>query len=272
MSENGKSYAVIVKSTVIESLERGTSVLLKPRKGVDFSLNAVSGTVYAGVNQFHLQQIRESNGWKNPHFMTAEQIFSMNMSIREGQHGSIISYWADPKRYHRDMTDAAGVAHKKGEVMVGINGNPLKGYEYNYVFNVEQIDPSLKRVRRTQEGEKQIVVSSNVFALNAGAKLINPFKVEPGVYYKAKDNSTIEKFAEDVSRYLNSCYTGAEYEPAKYTKKQIKELAEEFSHPRSRFFEKINDGGMVATGQIERLEKIMKAREARAANNQEHSR
>lgn len=269
MSEGERvSYDQLVKSSVIEALEKGNSVLQEPREGIDYSLNAASGSVYAGLNQFFLQQKRKDSGWKNPYFMTAQQVFAKQMGFVPNSHGTIITYWADPKRYHSNYTDASGIEHKKGDLMLDASGKETKGYEYNYVFNMAQIDPTQK-VRRNNETR----TASNAFSINTNIELTKPFQVDAGVAYRAKDSTIIERFAEDVSKYLNSIYTGHRFEGVAYSAQDVAELKAEFALPRSRFYEKVNDAGMIAAGMTEKLERIQRAREQRAQGQERsHSR
>jgi hypothetical protein len=276
-------YAETVKSAIVDSLEKGNSVLQKDRSGIDYSINASSGAVYSGVNQLFLQQQREEKGFKNPFFMTVQQAQDKGLFIKSGEKGQIISYYASTVRYHRDEykrdekgnveKDANGkeiILHKKNEPKLNEKNQPYSGNEYNYVFNLQQINTEYRQYRqnatRDADGNAKpgFVIASKALVINENPQLENPFQAKKGAHYQKTDNTIMEKFAEDVSKYFNSIYTGAKFSGVSYTPDEIKQLKTEINNPRSSFFQKVNDASLVAAGQTEKLDRINENRQKKA--------
>jgi hypothetical protein len=287
-----KGYAEEVKGTIISALLDGSSFLQRNRKGIDYSFNAVSGTVYSGVNQAYLQQVRLNKGYINPHFMTYQQCLDKTLFVKHGEKGFSINYWAFPARYQKDeypINPETGLADKskqpifkKGMTKLK-NGREYGENQYNTVFNLEQISPNFHRYRIPanaeidENGKKKGVneIVSAPFVLNKDVQLKNPYllrdendnivkdangnpeyKAKPGMHYKAKDDSIIERFAEDMSKYFNSCITGEEFKAVKYSQEDIKTLQAEIDNRQSHVFEKINSADFSATGQDKKNERI----------------
>ena len=274
-------YGETVKGAIFNALAAGTSVLQKDRQGVDYSLNAASGTVYSGINQLYLQQVRANNNFANPHFMTFEQARNKGMFVKKSEKGAIINYYSNPMRHHRTEypLGADGLPdksqkpiHEKGDVKKDAKGHAISGNEYNFAFNLEQINPELHNFRknsRVNEEGKRVggyEYASSAVVFNNNVKLENPFPetAKPGLHYKAKDASIIEKFGEDVSKYFNSLYTGEKFTAVKYTPEEIKTLQAEITNKQSPVFEKINTGSLLAAGNTAKIERIEKARESKA--------
>jgi len=291
-----KKYAEEVKGTILNALAENKSFLQKDRKGIDYSLNCATGTVYSGVNQAYLEQVRVNNDYKNPHFMTFQQVVDRGMLVMSGQKGHIINYWVPQARYQRDEYPidpktqkedrSMPIIHAKGSLKLDKDGKPYGENEYNFVFNLQQINPDQHHFRIPAnapevDGKKigTFFVASKAFLINDNVKLDNPYvftnkdgkdeyRAKPGMFYKAKDDSIIERFAEDMSRYFNSCVTGAEFKAVKYTPEEIKTLQAEINNRQSPIFSKINDAALYATGQNEKAERIETKRQEKANENE----
>jgi hypothetical protein len=276
-------YADTVKSSVVEALENGTSVLQKDRSGVEYSMNASSGAVYSGVNQLYLQQQRANKGFKNPLFMTVQQAQDRGLFIKSGEKGSIISYYTKTMRYHRDefkmdgngsrVKDDKGhdiILHKKNEPKLNDKGQVQSGNEYNYVFNLEQINTEFRQFRQNAQVDENgnakpgFVIASKALIINPDVKQDVPYDTaKKGSHYVKQDDSIMERFAEDVSKYFNSIYTGSKFSGVKYSPEDISKLKTEINDSRSPFFQKVNDAELIAAGRTEKLDKINENRQKR---------
>lgn len=212
-------YSVEVKETILNSLEKGTSVLQKDRSGIEYSQNAKSGAIYDGLNQLHLQQFRADNDKKSPYFLTLNQIDEKGMGVKEKTHGALISYF-------------------------------YKKQNYKFVHNLEDVDP---RQKKWNPETKQQEITSSIFTLDKYAPQVAYPNAVKGEYLKPETENVLDKFSSDVSRYLNSIYTGADYKAASYSKEDVKNLRNEFEKPYSKFFIAIDKAYYVATNNNEKL-------------------
>lgn len=240
-------FSVEVKSSIINALENGKSVLLKDREGISYPQNAKTGTVYEGVNLLHLQQFKENRNLNSNYFLTKLQINDLSMGIKEGSLGALISFFNPKGKYENDVTNKEGVViHKKGDP---------KTDEYKYLYNLDNVDP---RLRKFDPVSKKMVITSNVFSIKNENKQQIPYETtKKGMFYKANDESVMEKFTSDVSRYMNSLYTGEKYTASTYTKKEIADLKTEFFKPYSKFFINIDKASYVATGKMDKFERLV---------------
>jgi len=240
-------FSVEVKSSIINALENGKSVLLKDREGISYPQNAKTATVYEGVNLLHLQQFKEDRNLNSNYFLTKLQINDLSMGIKGGSLGALISYFNPKGKYENDVTNKEGVViHKKGDP---------KTDEYKYVYNLDNVDP---RLRKFDPVSKKMVITSNVFSIKDENKQQVPYDTtKKGMFYKANDESVIEKFTSDVSRYMNSLYTGEKYTASTYNKKEIADLKTEFLKPYSKFFINIDKAFYVATGKMDKFERLI---------------
>jgi len=279
--KNSKSYSYTeeVKGLILNSLADGTSVLLKDREGIDYIKNCDSGTTYQGTNQLYLKQFMAKEGHTNPYVMTIDQAQNMGMWPFENKKGAVINYYCkEGLRYKFDEYPIVdGVKdkskeplHKKGDFKLDAEGKNIPGYEYNYVYNVKDIDPNKKHFRRfakpDAEGRKGYMeISSDAFIVNPKPEpLKNPYAktAVSGLAYKAQDlNDTNEIFKQKVSEYFNSIITGSKYEGWKPTPTQVKELQTQISDVNSPFFKNVNEAFYIAVGNTEKLKFIQTRRE-----------
>lgn len=79
---------------VIEQLEHGEVIWRKGWNELGLPQNIVSGNQYKGWNSFLLNFITMHKGFKTPYFITYKQAMSAGGTIRRGQKGFTIIYWA----------------------------------------------------------------------------------------------------------------------------------------------------------------------------------
>lgn len=251
----------------VGALEKGTSVLQGDGRGVRYSANMATGTVYAGVNQLLLQQARKDNKWENPYFINFDDASSRGFFVKPGEHGQSISWWNNSLRYKKDITDADGVIHTKGSIKYK-DGAPERGYDFDILYNAAQIDV---RMRKWDYDKQQHVVASNAIALAPNPQLTVPFTVEPGVAYSVEkhgaisDVPAVHKLLEASSKYLNSIYTGADFKGSDYSFSQqdIKDINSYFAQAPGKFMSHFHDIHLLATGQEKRLEDLVEKRAQR---------
>lgn len=276
------SYSEEVKDTIIGSLEKGTSVLQKDREGIRYPQNDFSKTIYNGVNNFLLSQRLEDGGYESPMLYTLEQMKQRAFWVKPGEKAiaTINYYCPEGLRYHFDeypmidgRPDKTQVPiHKKGDFKLDEEGKKIIGYDYNNVYNVAQIDPNLKQFKRfakpDEQGRKGVwetVPDSFEIRLKTDIRQEAPFNTAvPGIVYKAQDNSILEVFAEQYSKYVNSCVTGCKYKAWKPTSKQIEELKSLSSENNSQLFKKINDAYFLGVGNTEKYNFVNTRREEKA--------
>jgi hypothetical protein len=269
-AESKIGYADMVKASIIDSLKNGTSVLQEDRKGLGYIYNGESLALYSGVSQLYLNQERKDKGLTSPFVMTTLQFRKKGFIPKDGEKSSVISYYTSNMRYHQDEyplvngvpDKSQAPIHKKNEWKLDSKGQPVKGYEYNQVFFGDQIDET-KEIGSDGRSRDRKEFAPKANNLNNNVELKPPYPdCKAGAFYKAKDGSTMEIFAEKVSEFFNSCFApDASYEKANFSKKQIAELEAEFNSPNSTFFQTINDSYFMATGQNAKLEKIQERRQ-----------
>jgi len=191
--------------------------------------------------------------------------------------GAITNFFAKSGlRYHHDIYPLgkdgkpncdAEPLHKKGDIIQDEKtGKPIKDYDYNFVYNVSEINTAYRNSRKTfnpetkkDEFKSEIVSDIIQFKLD---ELKNPFKTAtPGMSYKAKDDSVMEKLTEKMSQYFNSIFTGSEYKAWKPTEQEIAELKTHITDRTSKFFESVNKAYFMGTGQEELNNKVEQKRE-----------
>jgi len=302
-------YGYTVKSAILGALANGTSVLQQDREGIDYSMNYVSKTVYEGVNQLYLQQMRKDHNWESPNFITHTQAQpsreameknpnAVRMYFKGGEKSSVISYWNDKPRYKKneypidpltgkeDMTKEP--THKKNDLILDpVTNEPIKGQqEFAAVFNAAQINPYQFAGRKgfvTEDGK--MIPSPKVaqnYPIMDKIEMVNPYVIvdkdtkrvveaiaKPGMVYTAKDDSVMEIFKAKVSEYFNSCFTGAKFNKAEFTPEQIKELSKEIDNKDSKFLQFVTDAHLIASGNTGKLNKLEARREWKAEHQNE---
>jgi len=295
-STNGTSYshAKEVKKLLIDAIANGTSVLLKDKKaGTNYAANPESNTVYTGLNQLVLQQSMENNGFENPYFVTTDQArakgrFPKNLSLN-----TTISYYCpEGVRYDFDVypikdgkyDKSVEPIHRKGDVKKDTDGKVIIGYEYKPMYNLEQLGTFQYRENaQVDENGKKVswVEVEDPYALKPRSEIHLPipfqgknFKFDPSkpTFYKAKDDSALEVFAEQASKFLHSCYSdNYEYKAWKPTPEQIKSLQSEIDNEKSLFFQKVNDASFQAIGRNDIQERVNENRQKKLQNAQKEN-
>jgi hypothetical protein len=97
-SKTSAHYPDLVKQNTVYALNNKTSVLLKPREGVDYSFNESTKKFLTNINQLYFQQIRSDHNYKNPMFIQNNKITNFP---KDNETGHIYAeYSAKDKKYH----------------------------------------------------------------------------------------------------------------------------------------------------------------------------
>jgi len=88
-----ETYIEQIQNYLINTFSKKTSVLLKERKGVDYSVNSETNKPLSGINQFFLQQVRNDNNYKSPYFVPTKDTLQV-----KGKNKSIILAISDTNR------------------------------------------------------------------------------------------------------------------------------------------------------------------------------
>lgn len=79
---------------VIESLEKGDIIWQQSWSKVGLPKNITTGKEYRGWNVFWLNFHTMINGYKTPFYLTFNQAKALKGSIKKGERGTKITYWA----------------------------------------------------------------------------------------------------------------------------------------------------------------------------------
>jgi len=96
MNQTKKHHDVYqeVTDTVIEALQKGEVIWHKGWNSLGLPKNIVSEKAYRGWNVFWLNFVTRVKGYRTPYFLTFKQAQDLGGSIKKGQKGIRITYWA----------------------------------------------------------------------------------------------------------------------------------------------------------------------------------
>ncbi len=92
--ENNKDTYQRITDYVIEQLDKGEIVWQKGWNTYGLPRNAVTANTYQGWNAFFLNFVTMYNEYKTPYFLTYKQAMDKGGTIRRGQKGYAIIWWA----------------------------------------------------------------------------------------------------------------------------------------------------------------------------------
>jgi len=280
-----KKYIETVKDTILDALSNGTSVLQKDRVGgIDCSINADTNTIYSGINQLFLQQIRQNKGFKSNKFLTESAIQDNRMGYTYGAELFPVTYWQKELKYRENVYPIGPNGkydykqppiHLKGSPRIDANGNLIgSGYDQFIVVNLDQVDQRKHTYKIDAEkfGKNQDGSAKGGYIKEEQPKRYDldfipktPEKCVAGDYYKAQNSSdTVDYFKQEVSKYINSVLTGTSFKASEFSKKQISDLKTKHFKDDSLFFKVINSASILAFGDKERNTTIENNRAKRA--------
>jgi len=197
-----------IKTSIVNGLLNGDSVLLQARKhidntsGVDYSCNTQTKKPFEDIQQLYLQQERKNKSYESPYFMPSSDVRKNGFTIKNKSLASITSH---------------------------INKSNSQ-IEFSYFYNGDQ----LVQNNRTLDVAKTLVNSNPEIPYVKTQEEIPPIKT-----YDARSFSLVEGFTSYISNYFKSIYTGEEYTPPNYTKEEINSLVSYINN--SMFFKNVKE-------------------------------
>lgn len=237
-------YSVNVKTIILESLDFNRSILQLPREGIFYPAEYSTKKPFTAINLLYFGQLLHDRNSNSTQFFSVNDINELQLSIKKGECGTVKATYGDPLTYDRDATDNDGSVHKKGDAKVDVDGVPLKGIDYVRMYAGDQLN-SIIHKKNASTGKYYTLSLKNITLPSEpqACPVDNSF-----VQYKAKNNSSFEKFAEAFSKYSISCYTGKAYNGTNFSPLDISILREEFFRPNSKLFQKLSEIGFMASG------------------------
>ncbi|OYR18243.1 ArdC family protein [Brucella thiophenivorans] len=133
-----KDYASTVAERIIELIETGEAIWMKPWKAGELRLpyNAATDKEYRGMNSLWLAM----HGYSDPRWITFNQAVAAGYKVKKGSNGALVEYWK--------FTEERIKKDEHGKPVLGEDGKPIKitvklsqprGFRA-VVFNAQQIE------------------------------------------------------------------------------------------------------------------------------------
>ncbi|WP_226669024.1 zincin-like metallopeptidase domain-containing protein [Microbulbifer aggregans] len=141
---NKPDYATQVAESIIQQLREGTAPWAKPWKPNEYQMphNPVTGTVYKGINHWHLA----SRPHSDPRWMTYKQAEQAGYQVKKGSKATTVQYWKFNEQHTKKDENGNEVKDEQGKpVKITVKLERPRTF-YAKVFNAEQIEgmPPLK--------------------------------------------------------------------------------------------------------------------------------
>ncbi len=174
-------------------------------------LNAVSNHQYRGVNQFYLSIIAMTKGWKDPRWMTFNQIAKIDKKamVRKGEHAFDVEYWFVRDRTKKFGDEQAFISFPDARKLIKEGKRQPEDFQpvakYFKVFNAEQVE-GLPAMKTEQENKPEINQAELVDRLSQ--EMLVPINYDGGdnAYYSPKEDAihlpAIDSFKSEYA--LNS--------------------------------------------------------------------
>jgi antirestriction protein ArdC len=171
-------------------------------------LNAVSNHQYRGVNQFYLSIIAMTKGWKDPRWMTFNQIAKIDKQamIRKGEHAFDVEYWFVRDRTKKFGDKQAFISFPDARKLIKEGKRQPEDFQpvakYFKVFNAEQVE-GLPSMKTEQENKPEINQAELVDRLSQ--EMLVPINFDGGnnAYYSPKEDAihlpAIESFKSEYA-------------------------------------------------------------------------
>lgn len=199
-----------IKTTIINGLITGNSVLLKSRNsidGIDYSYNTATKKPFEDIQQLYMQQIRKNKSFKSPYFMPSSDVIKNGFTIKEKSLASITSH---------------------------INKSNSQ-IEFSYFYNGDQLEKNNKTLDMAQSlVNSQLEVPYVKRQDNQNIVFLPPVKS-----YDAKSFLLIENFKVHMSNYFKSIYTDDIYIPPVYSTEEINAITSYINN--SMFFKDVKE-------------------------------
>lgn len=132
-SSSFKDVYAEVTSYVIQALEQGTVIWQKPWHDVGLPQNITTKTAYRGWNAFLLNFVCLYKHYSLPYFITYRQAQMLGGTVKRGEHGYQIIYWAEVRsKYQTEVvTDSQTGEDKEVSRLIRVP-------KVHTVFNIDQ--------------------------------------------------------------------------------------------------------------------------------------
>lgn len=187
-------------------------------------INAVSSHQYRGINQFYLSIIAMTKGWKDPRWMTFNQIAKIDKKamVRKGEHAFDVEYWFVKDRAKRFGEKDAFISFPDARKLIKEGKRQPEDFQpvakYFKVFNAEQVE-GLPPMKIEQENKVEINQADLVNTLSQEMNVPINFDGGDNAYYSPKEDAihlpAIESFKNEYA----------------YNSTALHELAHSTGHP-----------------------------------------
>jgi hypothetical protein len=191
-----------IKKTIVQGLLSGDSIFLKAREGVDYSVNTQTQKPFENIQQLYLQQLRMDKNYTKPYFMPLKTVRDTGFTI-------------PPKNLAVALSSINKIQQQ---------------VEFTYYLNADQI----------RSTDKTLDISKMLIKSELNVPFLKSKEIPPEIpAYEPKSIALNELFAKHISQYFKSIYTGEPYNPPKYTKSEIRQLADYITRDNSTFFKDV---------------------------------
>ncbi|MCH3962283.1 MAG: zincin-like metallopeptidase domain-containing protein [Solobacterium sp.] len=171
-------------------------------------INAVSSHQYRGINQFYLSIIAMTKGWKDPRWMTFNQIAKIDKKamVRKGEHAFDVEYWFVKDRTKRFGEKDAFISFPDARKLIKEGKRQPEDFQpvakYFKVFNAEQVE-GLPPMKIEQENKVEINQADLVNTLSQEMNVPINFDGGDNAYYSPKEDAihlpAIESFKSEYA-------------------------------------------------------------------------
>jgi antirestriction protein ArdC len=171
-------------------------------------INAVSSHQYRGINQFYLSIIAMTKGWKDPRWMTFNQIAKIDKKamVRKGEHAFDVEYWFVKDRTKRFGEKDVFISFPDARKLIKEGKRQPEDFQpvakYFKVFNAEQVE-GLPPMKIEQENKVEINQADLVNTLSQEMNVPINFDGGDNAYYSPKEDaihlSAIESFKSEYA-------------------------------------------------------------------------
>jgi antirestriction protein ArdC len=170
-NQNFKDIYQEVTDTVIKALEEGTVIWQCPWNKVGLPKNITTGIDYRGWNIFWLNFHTMTKGYKSPFYITYKQAQDLGGTVKKGEKGIKITYWATIVLKNKNLEETTPTAEDTEQ------RNPTKLVPKDHtVFNIDQTEgidfPTVESILR-----------SDVQKIEACDKIIDNMPQRPAIWH-----------------------------------------------------------------------------------------
>lgn len=122
-----------ITNFVIEQLEKGWVIWQKGWNSLGLPKNIITGHHYKGWNTFLLNFITMYKEYKTPYFITYKQAMDMDGTIRRGEKGYPVVWWATIEKKSKTGDETDSIAFRKPKIHTVFNIDQAHGIAFPIV-------------------------------------------------------------------------------------------------------------------------------------------